>query len=159
MCEWFLVRCLLQYNEEQRCFDRISFCSVFSCEQLRCFPRLSSAHPWITNELALKVHSSFSDNKTPGGLMLRCGYIAQNIHLCIHLWSADYWHTRWINVLICIIYNIKLKEKCSVWIEVSTLSNKKQQHTQRDPWDDSLLHNANKLPVFSRFALTEPICR
>lgn len=33
-------------------------------------PQLGPAHPWMTNELtALRVHSSFRDNKNPGGLV------------------------------------------------------------------------------------------
>lgn len=83
MCEWFLGRCLLQHNEEQRCSDRISFCFVLSYEHLRRFPRLSQTRPWITNELALKVHSGFSDNKNRGEEG-RCCNVAQNIHLGIH---------------------------------------------------------------------------
>lgn len=85
--EWFLVECLLQNNDEHRNGAQ-SWCSwqeLFLLHVLLSIaalhPQLSSAYPWITNELAfLKVHFSFGDNKNPGGFVSVCVFLTE--HLC-----------------------------------------------------------------------------
>lgn len=56
-------------------------------------PQMSPTHPWMTNELAfLKVHSSFRDNKNPGGLEVYWQCMWAPVSEVIYVVLCAAWH-------------------------------------------------------------------